>query len=418
MNVPKITAWWEKVIAVSPTLDAPVQEKSRLLAALLFMIVSTVALVLLIGLYTAETITSRVAVTWGTLPVWILFYLLNRYGYFRIASIGTVVVAAILTLGIALLGVDTNVLLFIHLLTPIFIALILLETRLALLFAGSLLLTLTIALFAAPSPLNLGDRIHILAILVLLSGMMAAFIIYIRRIEGSRLVKQAVLEASNKELEQFAYVAAHDLKAPLRGISHLAQWLEEDLVTAVTPEQQRYFQLLHGRVQRMEALVEGLRLYYAPVRTTSRPLDKANVRTLVQDIVTRVNPPPLFRVEIKVETDAAELTTNQNRLEQVLFQLVDNAVRHHHKEDGNILITVHQQNSFYQFSVSDDGPGIDPRYHEKAFAIFQTLQARDQLESVGIGLPLVKKLIEANGGAIWLESAVGQGSTFFFTWPK
>lgn len=418
MNVQKTNAWWEKVLAVSPELDAAAREKSRLLAGLLATVIVTVGLAILIRLLTAETISARSIYAASIMPVWGALYLLNRYGYFRAASIGTVALAVILTLGTALLLSNDDVISFVYTFAPVIIALILFELRRALFFTGGLLLTVLIALFAFPSPLDIGDRINILTTITVFSAMVIVFIVYIRRVEGARLVEQAVLEASNKELEQFAYVAAHDLKSPLRGISHLAQWLEEELNTAVTPEQQRYFQLLHGRVQRMEALVEGLRLYYAPTRTTARPLDKINVRALAQEVAAKVNPPPHLQIQIEVMAGAAELTTNRNQLEQVLYQLVDNAVRHHDKEFGGIIISARERENVYQFSVSDDGPGIDPRYHEKAFAIFQTLQARDQLESVGIGLPLVKKLVEANGGAIWLESAVGQGSTFFFTWPK
>jgi len=249
--------------------------------------------------------------------------------------------------------------------------------------------------------------------------LVAAIVGALRTLSGrleAQSRKQAELEKANRELEQFAYVAAHDLKSPLRGISNLAQWLEEDLQTAVTPEHQRYFQLLHGRVQRMEALVEGLRLYYTPPSLKIKPPDSIDVHALAQHIVKKVKPPALFHVEI--DTDVVDLAADRSQLEQVLLQLVDNALRHHDKESGGVLISVREQEEFCLFSVTDDGPGIDPRYHQKVFAIFQTLQARDQVESVGIGLPLAKKLVEASGGTIWLESDVGQGAAFYFTWPK
>lgn len=112
------------------------------------------------------------------------------------------------------------------------------------------------------------------------------------------------------------------------------------------------------------------------------------------------------------------LVTKRLLLRQVFANLIGNAIKHHHRSHGTIQVSVSDQGNLYQFAIADDGPGVDPKYHEKIFTIFQTLEARDVSESTGIGLAIVKKIVEAEGGAIWIESAFEQGSTFYFTWPK
>lgn len=225
-----------------------------------------------------------------------------------------------------------------------------------------------------------------------------------------------MLARSNRELDQFAYITSHDLKAPLRGIANLSRWIEEDLGPHVTEDAREHLELLRGRVQRMESLIDAILEYsrVGRVRTRAEPVD---ARRLVEEIVDLVAPPPGFR--IVVEGELPTFVTPRARLQQVLMNLIVNAIKHHHdRPRGRVVVGAEDAGSFWRFRVTDNGPGIDPRFHEKIFVIFQTLEPRDRVEGTGIGLALVKKIVESYGGRIEVASAVGEGSTFTFTWPK
>jgi PAS domain S-box-containing protein len=223
------------------------------------------------------------------------------------------------------------------------------------------------------------------------------------------------LEDRNRELEQFAYVASHDLKAPLRAIANLSEWIEEDLQGQLPAENQRQMLLLRGRVHRMEALINGL-LEYSRVGRTKAPLEKVSVKVLLEEIIDSLAPPATFKIAIA--PNLPTFTTKVLLLRQVFANLIGNAIKHHDRPDGHITISVQEQGKFYEFFVTDDGPGIDANYHTKVFVIFQTLEARDTKESTGIGLAIVKRIVEAEGGNIWITSQEGSGATFHFTWLK
>lgn len=223
------------------------------------------------------------------------------------------------------------------------------------------------------------------------------------------------LEKRNKELDQFAYIVSHDLKAPLRAIANLSQWIEEDVQDRLTSDTKHQMNLLRGRVHRMEALIEGI-LEYSRVGRVQTVKELVQVDDLLQNVIDSLVVPPKFT--ITVEPAMPVLMTEPLLLEQVFANLIGNAIGHHHRDDGNVNVSVQNRGEFYEFSVRDDGPGIAPQYHEKIFVIFQTLVARDRLENTGIGLSLVKKIVEDKGGSVWIESDEGKGATFCFTWPK
>lgn len=225
----------------------------------------------------------------------------------------------------------------------------------------------------------------------------------------------ATLAERNRELDRFAYVTAHDLKAPLRAIANLAHWISEDLGTDLPPENQNHLKLLRGRVDRMEALLDGL-LQYSRIGRKNIPIEVVNINQLVVDIIKRIDPPSTFR--IKIAPDLPILKTRQLLLRQVFFSLIDNAIEHHPSQDGTVEITATDLGDRYEFAVTDDGQGIEAQYHEKIYTIFQTLQARDTHESTGVGLAIVKKIVETEGGTIGLTSSLGRGATFRFTWLK
>ena len=223
------------------------------------------------------------------------------------------------------------------------------------------------------------------------------------------------LEDRNRELEQFAYVASHDLKAPLRAIANLSEWIEEDLQGQLAPENQRQMLLLRGRVHRMEALINGL-LEYSRVGRTKAPLERVSVQVLLEEIIDSLAPPATFTIAIAPHLPT--FTTKVMLLRQVFANLISNAIKHRDRPDGHITISAQEQGAFYEFAVADDGPGIDANYHDKVFIIFQTLEARDTKESTGIGLAIVKRIVEAEGGSIGIDSKEGSGATFHFTWRK
>ncbi|MBW4505202.1 MAG: CHASE3 domain-containing protein [Scytonematopsis contorta HA4267-MV1] len=219
----------------------------------------------------------------------------------------------------------------------------------------------------------------------------------------------------NQELDQFAYIVSHDLKAPLRAISNLSTWIEEDLKDKLPTESQYQMQLLRQRVARMEDLINGL-LEYSRVGRVQTKSEFVNVGIMLAEIIDSLDPPPTFIIEIEAEMPT--LTTKALLLRQVFTNLISNAIKHHNRPDGRVNISVKDLGEFYEFVVADDGVGIDPEFHDKIFTIFQTLKSRDSKENTGIGLAIVKKIIESEGCMIRLESQVSQGSTFRFTWRK
>jgi PAS domain S-box-containing protein len=225
----------------------------------------------------------------------------------------------------------------------------------------------------------------------------------------------ATLKERNQDLDQFAYIVSHDLKAPLRAISSLAEWIEEDLSGQLPAENQHQLDLLRKRVQRMEALINGL-LTYSRVGRTETTVETVNLNDLLIDVIDSLSPPPTFTIETPFNLPT--LRTKHLLLNQVFSNLISNAIKHHTRPDGHISITWKDADAFYEFAVSDDGPGIEPQYHSKIFTIFQTLKARDEQENTGVGLSIVKKILETEGGSIKVESQPNAGTTFRFWWRK
>jgi len=223
------------------------------------------------------------------------------------------------------------------------------------------------------------------------------------------------LEKTNQELKDFAYVVSHDLKAPLRGIHTLANWISTDYADKFDEEGKEQLALLSRRVDRMHNLIDGI-LQYSRVGRVREEKTQVNLNELVPTIVDMVAPPE--NITITVENELPVVEFEETRIIQVFQNLLSNAVKYMDKPEGKIEIGCIEEDAFWKFSVKDNGPGIEERYFERIFQMFQTLSPRDEFESTGVGLTLVKKIIELYGGRIWLESKVGIGSTFFFTLSK
>lgn len=222
-------------------------------------------------------------------------------------------------------------------------------------------------------------------------------------------------ERRARDLEQFAYVASHDLKAPLRGIANLATWLSQDLEDRLTPEIAEQLALMRDRVARMNALIEGL-LTYSRIGRIAGAAEPIDLGRLIAETVDSLAPPPGFKVE--VAADLPDLTGDSLALGMVLGNLIGNAIKHHDRAEGHIQVTVQCDRDRCEFSVADDGPGIPPEFHDNVFLMFQTMKVKDLQGDTGIGLALVKKLVEEQGGRIQLHSGPGRGCRFVFTWPR
>jgi signal transduction histidine kinase len=223
------------------------------------------------------------------------------------------------------------------------------------------------------------------------------------------------LRRSNKELQDFAYVAAHDLKAPLRGIGTLADWIATDYADKLDEAGRQQLGLLKRRVTRLTALINGILHYSEICRLTDR-WEAVDLGKLVPETIALLDPPAHIQVVVRGELPA--VVSEKVRLGQVFHNLIDNAIKYMDKPQGRVEIGCTDQGRTWRFEVADNGPGIEERHFEKIFQMFQTLAPRDQRESTGIGLPIVKKIVELFGGRVWVESKPGIGSTFFFTLPK
>jgi signal transduction histidine kinase len=232
--------------------------------------------------------------------------------------------------------------------------------------------------------------------------------------ERERKRAQAAQENRIQELQSFVHTVSHDLKAPLRAITNLSEWIEADLEGALTVATQQQMTLLRSRVERMSDTIDGLLARALSDRTDGAD-ESVEVARLLAEVIDSLSPPSTFCIDI---APMPIVTANRLRLFQVFANLIGNSIKHHHRSDGSIRVAVREREDLYEFSVADDGVGIAPEQHERIFGMFETINPQNRSDSTGIGLAIVKKIIESQGGTIWLESQLGRGATFYFTWKK
>jgi len=223
------------------------------------------------------------------------------------------------------------------------------------------------------------------------------------------------LEKVNEELKNFAYVVSHDLKAPLRGIKNLADWISTDYADKLDDEGREQLNLLMSRVDRMQRLIDGI-LQYSRVGRVEEEKVVVDLNELVQEIIDTIAPPE--NITITVENELPAIECSRTRIMQVFQNLMSNAIKYMDKPQGQMKIGCMEENGFWKFSIADNGPGIKEQHFEKIFQLFQTVDVSDNSESTGIGLTITKKIVEMYGGKIEVQSNIGEGSTFFFTLSK
>ncbi len=229
----------------------------------------------------------------------------------------------------------------------------------------------------------------------------------------ARLIHE--LESANDELKNFAYVVSHDLKAPLRAIGSLADWISADQSERLDDEGREHLRLLIQRARRMDSLIDGI-LQYSRVGRVRETKVNVDLNEIVKESLSMLAPPPDIRVE--VAPGLPIIHAEQTRMLQLFQNLLSNAIKYLDKPEGLIRIGFETHQDDWEFSVSDNGCGIEPKHFKRIFQLFQTLVPKDRVESTGVGLALVKKIVELYGGRIWIESEPAVGSTFFFTLPR
>jgi PAS domain S-box-containing protein len=234
-----------------------------------------------------------------------------------------------------------------------------------------------------------------------------------RRVQEVIVKQSAELERSNADLEEFAYVASHDLLAPLRAIGNLADFIAEDLASEPPADVADHLAALRGRVGQMQELIDDL-LAYSRAGRVSSATAKVNTGAVARSVVTLLGPPA--GIEVTIDPEMPEIVTERLPLEQVFRNLIGNAIKHHDRDEGHVRVSARHVAGAWEFAVADDGPGIPQEERARIFQMFQRLG--DAQGGTGIGLALVAKTVERAGGRVWVEPAPEGGSVFRFTWPE
>jgi len=227
--------------------------------------------------------------------------------------------------------------------------------------------------------------------------------------------KVSELETSNRELNDFAHIVSHDLKAPLRAIGSLSDILLTDYGQLLPDSAKELITLQSKRTARMYNLIEGL-LKYAKLGHVKVEMIPEDINVIIRETIEFIDIPSDFKINIAPNLPMVKCA--KTMIGQVFLNIISNAVNHIGKPDGVIDINCEDDTIYWKFSITDNGPGIEEKFFDKIFQIFQTLKARDKHESTGVGLSIVKKIVNIHGGKVWVKSKIGEGTTFYFTLLK
>jgi len=229
--------------------------------------------------------------------------------------------------------------------------------------------------------------------------------------QKEKLLKE--LESSNTSLQEYAHVVSHDLKSPLRSISALVSWLQEDYNDVLDEDGQQNLRMMQEKVSSMDKLIHGI-LEYSTANNSKLENKEVDLNKVIKAIKESIFIPD--HVELKVPQPLPKIICDKTKIHQLFQNIIGNAVSHIDKKNGLVNVICTEKENHWQFTIEDNGVGIDEKYHKKIFEIFQSIG--NNVGSTGIGLSIVKKIVDRYGGEVWLDSELGKGTEFHFTLKK
>jgi signal transduction histidine kinase len=228
---------------------------------------------------------------------------------------------------------------------------------------------------------------------------------------------KAELESVKKEFEEFVYIISHDMKTPMRAISNITSWIEEDLGTTISPMVQENFNLLKNRVHRLENMMNAM-LELSRIERYDMHVNEVNIPKLIDEVISITEGKLNTEFHISLDLINENFTTFGKKLERVMLNVIDNAVRFNNNLKKNVYIEILESDLNYEFEIKDDGLGIEEEVRHKIFDIFYTVHSKDVLDTTGSGLAICDKILKFVGGNIEYKKNPSGGSIFKMIWPK
>ncbi len=277
---------------------------------------------------------------------------------------------------------------------------------------------LIVPIFSKLTPFEIIDVDNIFRVVLLNGvGIVVSFLsenLYKTQERMSKYMSQ--LEKSNSDLEEFAYIASHDLQEPLRAIVSFSQLLESDYKEIIDDTGKEYLNFIVEGGKRMRALITEL-LEYSRITTSKRPLISCNIESILEETLLNLKESIRESKAIVTHDPLPEIIAEKSQILRVFQNLISNAIKFRSEEDPRIHVSAHKNIEEIIISIKDNGIGIESKYFERIFKIFQRLHTKEEYAGSGVGLAICKKIIQGHGGKIWLDSKLGEGSTFYFSLP-